>query len=533
MKRNLIIAIIAILITAAIVYAASVAEQTKNTIPQANSSFLTDLQTFLHYEEPQRYNDTLRPFALGGGTHSTGAGLTQTPDAFSGYANGFYTTETGAITYPDNSTCIIAADENIIGGVIASGGYTYSRVSGTHYLMNCAGSTTVPSGAVPLMTVVTSGGSVVSVTDIRTRTAVGVPQGGIGINSYTIGDLLYANTTSNLDVIHDIATGSVLLSGGVNTAPAYGKVGLTTHVSGTLSRANGGTGITCNPTNGQLLIGKTSDNSWNCATLTAGSGIQVTNAAGGITIANTTTSTGTWGSRGQKSTNDGTFPNTKFTLSASEVTLRNTSNAIVVQHAPSNVTCDVTTAGPTANGRDQAGDFSASSWVYFYWIWDSTHSTLACLASAVATPTGPTFPTSYDYWSYAGAVYYDSNPYLKKTRIYGQRACYETREAVATGANSTTEAAEDVSTYVPPGALDYQLSATARIGNNANSDLDIRIISSSNYMRLFENSTATGYAVANTIWVPNVGQQFYYIWGSSPAAGADFYISCYTIPNGG
>jgi len=50
--------------------------------------------------------------------------------------------------------------------------------------------------------------------------------------------------------------------------------------------ADGGTGISTLPTNGQLLIGKTSDNTWNPATLTAGTGITVTNGAGAVTVAN-------------------------------------------------------------------------------------------------------------------------------------------------------------------------------------------------------------------------------------------------------
>lgn len=39
----------------------------------------------------------------------------------------------------------------------------------------------------------------------------------------------------------DVATGNALLSGGVNNLPSYGKVGLTTHVSGILPEGNGGT----------------------------------------------------------------------------------------------------------------------------------------------------------------------------------------------------------------------------------------------------------------------------------------------------
>lgn len=71
---------------------------------------------------------------------------------------------------------------------------------------------------------------------------VGVSNGGTGITSYTIGDLLYATNTTTLSKLADVAVGNVLLSGGVATAPAWGKVGLTTHVSGVLPVANGGTG---------------------------------------------------------------------------------------------------------------------------------------------------------------------------------------------------------------------------------------------------------------------------------------------------
>jgi hypothetical protein len=112
-----------------------------------------------------------------------------------------------------------------------------------------------------------------------------VANGGTNISSYTIGDLLYADGTTSLAKLADIATGNVLLSGGVGTAPSYGKVGLTTHVSGTLPIANGGTALTSTPTNGQLLIGN--GTGYSLGTLTASTGISVTNGSGSITIANT------------------------------------------------------------------------------------------------------------------------------------------------------------------------------------------------------------------------------------------------------
>jgi hypothetical protein len=65
--------------------------------------------------------------------------------------------------------------------------------------------------------------------------------GGTGQTSYAVGDLLYANTTTTLAKLADVATGNALISGGVGVAPSWGKIGLTTHVSGVLPVASGGT----------------------------------------------------------------------------------------------------------------------------------------------------------------------------------------------------------------------------------------------------------------------------------------------------
>jgi hypothetical protein len=72
---------------------------------------------------------------------------------------------------------------------------------------------------------------------------LGVARGGTNIASYAVGDLLYASASATLSKLADIATGNALISGGVTTAPSWGKIGLTTHVSGTLPAGNGGTGV--------------------------------------------------------------------------------------------------------------------------------------------------------------------------------------------------------------------------------------------------------------------------------------------------
>jgi hypothetical protein len=79
-----------------------------------------------------------------------------------------------------------------------------------------------------------------------------VSRGGTGIGSYTIGDLLYASGATTLSSLADVATGNVLISGGVGIAPTWGKVNLATAVTGTLPVANGGTGATTLTPNGVL-----------------------------------------------------------------------------------------------------------------------------------------------------------------------------------------------------------------------------------------------------------------------------------------
>lgn len=59
----------------------------------------------------------------------------------------------------------------------------------------------------------------------------------------TIGDILYASSTTEIAALHDVATGNALISGGVGVAPNWGKVTLTGHVSGVLPAASGGTGV--------------------------------------------------------------------------------------------------------------------------------------------------------------------------------------------------------------------------------------------------------------------------------------------------
>lgn len=86
---------------------------------------------------------------------------------------------------------------------------------------------------------------------------VAVANGGTNITSYTIGDILYASASGVLSKLADVATTNVMLSGGVGAAPSYGKVNLGTMTTGTAAVGNGGTGLT-SFTTGDLLYASSS-----------------------------------------------------------------------------------------------------------------------------------------------------------------------------------------------------------------------------------------------------------------------------------
>jgi len=116
---------------------------------------------------------------------------------------------------------------------------------------------------VSVLTATTLGSSVVSssltsvgtiATGVWNATTIAVNKGGTGLTSYSVGDIVYASGSTVLAKLSGIATGNALISGGVGVAPSYGKVGLTTHVSGTLPVTSGGTGVTTSTGTGNAVL---------------------------------------------------------------------------------------------------------------------------------------------------------------------------------------------------------------------------------------------------------------------------------------
>ncbi len=161
--------------------------------------------------------------------------------------------------------------------------------------------------------------------DLTTHISGSLPaaNGGTGQTVYAIGDLLYASTTSALSKLADVATGNALISGGVGVAPSWGKIALTTHVSGILPTANGGTGIN------------------NAGTITNASATTITGggtlALGGFTLTVPATGTAMLLSGTQTATGDKTFSSGTLTVSSAASTAQVIVSAVAGQVAQFNI----------------------------------------------------------------------------------------------------------------------------------------------------------------------------------------------------
>ena len=180
---------------------------------------------------------TINGATIGATTPSTGAFTTLSATTPIAVGSG----GTGAATFTANG--VIYGNTTSALGVTAAGTTGQILIGNTSAAPSWSAATSV---AVTSITFGTTGltpstATTGAVTVAGTLVAV---NGGTGQSSYAVGDLLYASTTTALSILADVATGNALISGGVSTAPSWGKIALTTHVSGTLPVANGGTNAT-------------------------------------------------------------------------------------------------------------------------------------------------------------------------------------------------------------------------------------------------------------------------------------------------
>jgi hypothetical protein len=186
---------------------------------------------------------------------------------------------TGTVTLTNlgNGTLTASIAANSVAlGTDTTGNYVASLVAGTGITVGAAAEGATPTitnngvtslvagtnmavssgtGAVTISTIAnpTFSGTV-SIGTLNLTNALRVSNGGTGLTSYTTGSIVYASATTTLAPLTAAALGNALISGGASTAPSWGKIGLGTHVSGTLAVINGGTGVDTSTGTGNVVL---------------------------------------------------------------------------------------------------------------------------------------------------------------------------------------------------------------------------------------------------------------------------------------
>ncbi len=135
----------------------------------------------------------------------------------------------------------------------------------------------------------TSGGFVAPSMTSTQRGAISTPAtGSLVYQTDAPAGYYYYDGTQWLQVVAGSSSAVSSFSGGTTgLTPSSATTGSIT-LNGTLNVSNGGTGQS-SYTDGQLLIGNSTNNTLSKSTLTAGTGITITNGGGSISIANTNT----------------------------------------------------------------------------------------------------------------------------------------------------------------------------------------------------------------------------------------------------
>ncbi len=145
-------------------------------------------------------------------------------------------------------TCLLPGTN---GQVLQSGGpganAAWLTVTGTGTVTSVAG-----SGGTTGMTL--TGGPITGAGTLTLGGTLAAVNGGTGLATFAIGDILFANTTSTLNRLASVAAGSMLRSNGVGAAPSWSTAYVSSNVAGTGIGVSGATGAVTISNSGVLSV---------------------------------------------------------------------------------------------------------------------------------------------------------------------------------------------------------------------------------------------------------------------------------------
>jgi len=297
-----------------------------------------------------------------------------------------YVAPGGALGTPSSGTLTNATGLPLTTGVtgllpVANGG------TGTATPALVAGTNVTITGTWPNQTINASGGGSMTYPGAGIANSTGSAWG-TSYSTTGTGTVLALATSPTLvtPVLGTPTSGN--FSTGTFTWPTFNQntSGTAAGLSATLAVASGGTGQTTY-TDGQLLIGNTTGNTLTKATLTAGTGVTITNGAGAITI----NATGTGGT----------------VTSVAALTLGTTGTDVSSTVATGTTTPVITLNLPSASATNR-GALTAADWTTFNNKGSGTVTSVGWTGGIVSVATGTTTPAFTIAGTSGGVPYFNS-----------------------------------------------------------------------------------------------------------------------------
>lgn len=210
-----------------------------------------------------------------------------------------------------------------------------------------------------------------------------------------------------------------------------------------------------------------------------------------------------------------------------------TASAIVVDTAATgapvmlagvNISPSKATAGPAANGRDQAGAFAAGDWLFLHVIYNPAGPTVAGLWSKSAT--APTLPTGFTHFAMVHPARFAAAGFLEQVaqnRDVQYSNGFGADCLIVSGGTATTNTAVDLSSRVPPQSRLARLLLIYSNTGTAGSDTKVHDVNATTgaSLRCYSQVTAGGPFSGNGGLVPTTSVQGVF-YANSHASGSIF-----------